>query len=133
MAAYNLITDGQAFVSGVYSLVTAKLDGGAGSHTITLPAFFARDADNVTGVAWIIEACGISMDQTDVVTVTVADVNANGPSMSQTLSGTTSVSFRVLAGEWFPSGCIVTIATDTGVDVAIRFSARKDREIGGGV
>lgn len=133
MAAYNLVTDGQPFASGVYSLVPAPLDGGADNHIITLPTFFARDPDNVTGVAWIIEACGVSMDPTDIVTVTVTDPSADGPLLVQVLSGATSTSWRILAGEWFPANATITFTTDTGVDVKIRFTARKDREIGGGV
>jgi hypothetical protein len=131
MANYNLITDGTPFADGVYSLVPAPLNAGAESHVVTLPPYFARDPENVEQVAWIIEACGISMDAADDLTVTVTDADANGPVLEQILAGATSTSWRILAGEWFPQGCTVTFATTTGTDIAIRLSARKDRGMGG--
>ncbi len=133
MAAYNIVTNGIPFASGVYSLVTAPLNGGAENHAVTLPGFFARDPDDVDQVGWIVEACGISMDAADDLTVTVTDPDANGPLYTLILSGATSISWRILAGEWFPQGSIVTFTTTTGNGIKIRLSVRKDREVGGGV
>jgi hypothetical protein len=133
MAAYNIVTNGIPFASGVYSLVTAPLNGGADNHAVTLPGFFARDPDDVDQVGWIVEACGISMDAADDLTVTVTDPDANGPLYTLVLSGATSISWRILAGEWFPQGSIVTFTTGTGAGINIRLSVRKDREVGGGV
>lgn len=133
MAAYNIVTNGIPFASGVYSLVTDPLNDGADNHAVTLPGFFVRDPDDVDQVGWIVEACGISMDAADDLTVTVTDPDANGPLYTLILSGATSISWRILAGEWFPQGSIVTFTTTTGNGIKIRLSVRKDREVGGGV
>lgn len=131
MTAYNIVTDGTTSAAGVYTIVPAPLNGGPDNHTITLPAFFAQDPDDIDEVAWIIEACGISMDAADDVTVTVTDPNANGPLYTLILSGATSISWRILAGEWFPQGSVITLTTTTGTDIRMRIAARKDRQTSG--
>ena len=131
MTAYNIVADGTPSAAGVYTIVPAPLNAGAANHTITLPAFFAQDPDDIDEVAWIIEACGISMDAADAVTVTVTDPNANGPLYTLILSGATSISWRILAGEWFPQGSVITLTTTTGTDIRMRIAARKDRQTSG--
>ncbi len=133
MAAYNIVSNGTPFTAGVHSVVPAVLNGGADNHAITLPGFFARDPDDVDQCGWIIEACGISMDAGDDLTVTVTDPDANGPLYTLALSGATAISWRVLAGEWFPQGSVVTFTTTTGIGVRIRLAARKDRQASGQV
>jgi hypothetical protein len=131
MAAYDLVSNGVAFTAGVHSIVPAILNAGADSHTITLPTFFVKDPDDVDQASWIVEACGISMDAADDLTVTVTDPDASGPVFTQALLGATSTSWRLLAGEWFPQGSVVTLTTTTGIGVRIRFAARKDRQTSG--
>lgn len=128
MAAFTFPADAASYTAGVLSIVPAVLDAGADNHQFTLGGFFAEDSKDVAGVGYIIESLGISLDTTDDCTITVTDPDSDGPSLVIILSGATATSYRQLAGEWFPQGTIIRIATTTGVGVRIRLSVREDKE-----